>query len=539
MPQSPRLIEVKSGTISATMSPVAVRAGLEALQQGGTAADAAATVALTQIATALGSYVSYGGVMQLTYFEAKSGKVYCMNAGWNTYRGETNPQSIPSDGQPDSAPGRKTMVPGFMAGLESMHQRFGKLPFATLFAPAIWYAEKGITLNSVQASFFAARQSVLSRTVEGRAFLHQAAPDRVPLAGDRFIQGELAKTLRAVARQGACYMYTGEWGHAFVTAVQGEGGKVTLDDLASYAPIWETPLQTEFAGHTIYAPGPSSEGGYQLLQALNLLGELKMTERDLYWHDPQALLDFSRVLQFSAAGPYVHSAIAASAAATGSTLTLEDRATKAYGKAALPLLDYVFNPPAKPNEPKHSDAIVVIDQWGNVAALVHTINTVLWGSTGIVVGGVPLSDAAGFQQARLATLQPGARVPNEMTPIIATKAGRPRLAIACIGSSLVPETTRLALGLLGGRVEPLTLMAAPPLILNFDFTKHATIRVPETGYDAEFLKSLRAKGVTIETMAQQEVWNLKGTAVMGLIEPENLSRRTLEHPAIFSFAAGY
>ena len=80
-PAQARVVEGKSGLVAATMSPIAVHAGLEALRQGGTAADAAAIVALTQIATALGSYVSYAGILQLVYFEAKSGKVYSLNAG--------------------------------------------------------------------------------------------------------------------------------------------------------------------------------------------------------------------------------------------------------------------------------------------------------------------------------------------------------------------------------------------------------------------------------------------------------------------------
>ncbi len=132
-----RVVEGKSGLVVATMSPIAVNAGMEALRQGGTAADAAATVALTQITTALGSYVSYAGILQLVYYDAKSGKVSTMNAGWNSYLGETDPKSIPVDDlgplafgtkPTEGAEGRKTLVPGFMAGIEQMHKRFGRLP---------------------------------------------------------------------------------------------------------------------------------------------------------------------------------------------------------------------------------------------------------------------------------------------------------------------------------------------------------------------------------------------------------------------------
>ena len=68
--------------------------------------------------------------------------------------------------------------------------------------------------------------------------------------------------------------------------------------------------------------------------------------------------------------------------------------------------------------PRHSNAVVVIDKEGNIAAITHTINSVIWGDTGIVVGGIPIPDSAGFQQARLATIKPGDRVPNEMVQTI-------------------------------------------------------------------------------------------------------------------------
>ena len=539
VPPAVHPIEAKSGVISATMSPIAVRAGLETLQQGGTAADAAATIALTQVTTALGSYVSYAGALQLTYYEAKSHRVYAMNAGWNSYLGETEPQTIPTADQPGAAQGRKTLVPGFMAGLAAMHQRFGVLPFADLCSPAIWYAENGVPVSPVFAGFFAARQSYLARTAEGRAFLHQAAPDRLPVAGDRFVQAELAKTLRAVAQQGSQYMYTGDWGQAYVAAVQGAGGKISLEDMKRYQPVWEEPLRTTFCGYTIHAPGASTEGGYQILQTLNLLEALKTTARRPYWQEPQTLVDLARVLQFSAAGSALHPAVAATGAAAGLNLTLADRATKPYANTALPLLDLVFNPPPAAGAPKHSDAIIVIDRWGNVAALVHTINTVLWGSTGLVVGGVPLSDAACYQQARLATLKPGERVPNEMAPLIAQADGKPTVALACIGASLVPETARLLLSRLAQGVDLPAAMAAPPLLLNVNFTQRATVHLPETGYDADFLAKLRALGITVELQPQQQVWNLKGTAVIGELAGPEAARRAVELPTVFSFAAGY
>ena len=87
-PQSIRKLETKNGMISATLSPVSIRAGIETLKEGGTAADAAAAVALTQISRALGSYVSYAGIFQLLYFEKKSGKITSIDSGWASYQNE-------------------------------------------------------------------------------------------------------------------------------------------------------------------------------------------------------------------------------------------------------------------------------------------------------------------------------------------------------------------------------------------------------------------------------------------------------------------
>ncbi len=91
---------------------------------------------------------------------------------------------------------------------------------------------------------------------------------------------------------------------------------------------------------------------------------------------------------------------------------------------------------------------MVFDPEGNVAAITHTINSVIWGDTGIVVGGIPIPDSAGIQQARLSAIKPGDRVPNEMMQTIVFKGETPMLATAAIGAS-IPETLKLVLTVVG------------------------------------------------------------------------------------------
>ena len=85
--------------IAATVSPVSVFAGLEALKRGGTAADAAATIALTQVTRQVGSVVSYAGILTAIYYDTKTDKVSWLDAGYNSYLNESNPATIPRGGE--------------------------------------------------------------------------------------------------------------------------------------------------------------------------------------------------------------------------------------------------------------------------------------------------------------------------------------------------------------------------------------------------------------------------------------------------------
>ena len=542
-PLKTAIVEGRSALVAATLSPIAVRAGIESLKQGGTAADAASTIALTQVTTALGSYVSYAGILQLIYYDSQTRELYSLDAGWNSYRAETAPNTIPANdmGPPGAgqstpgAEGRKTLVPGFMAGIEALQQRFGRLPFASLFQPAIWYAENGVAISPLLANYFASREKYLARTPQGRAFLHQAG-DTIPKAGNRFIQAELAGTLRSVARDGAQYMYTGEWGRQFVAAVRQEGGQATVEDMRRYRPVWEEPRSTMFADHSVFAPAGSDEGGRQILEALNLIEEMKIDRAEPYFKDWKTFRDLAALLQFVEFGPYAPPAVAEFQRQNGLHFTQEDRVTKPYARAMAPLLR---------GDRHHSDAVVVVDRWGNIAALVHTINTVNWGTTGIVVGGVPIPDPAGFQQSRLAAVQPGDRIPNDMAPVIVMRGAKPILALATVGSSLVAETVRILLGALGNRLDLRTVMEAPPLLYNFQPSKgeETAIRrtqfVPQAAYNPDFLHNLEASGVRIEAKSKLEVLTIKGTAVVGAADLGTGVWRSIETPALFDFAGSY
>lgn len=539
-----------SGLVSATVSPIAVHAGLEALRQGGTAADAAATVALTQVTMQLGSVVSYAGVFTMVYYDAKSRKVYSLDAGYNSYLHETDPSTIPVADfgtvlpglKPTvgGAKGRETLVPGFMAGVEAMHRRFGRLPFKQLFDPALWYDTHGVIVSPHLQGFFTMRAKLLSRTPEGRAFLTQAGADS-PKKGELFYQRELAKTLQAVAEHGARYMYTGAWADHFVRMVQSEGGKATAEDLSRYRPIWSEPYQDKVFDHTVYVNGAPNYGAYDLFAGLNLVEALKLEHRGPYWSDPETLLQLSRISEVVSGAPVLNAKVAAFLQEKGIDVSASNQLSKAYASRVAPLLDEMFAVPADEG-PHHSNGIVVIDKAGNIAAITHTINTLVWGDTGIIVDGIPLPDSAAFQQTRLASIKPGDRLPHEIIDTIAFAGDRPVLATASIGSSLVPESLRVLLGILGQHQDLATVMAAPPLLANLDFGNvdqaPALRPVPlvQGAYSAEFLAQVKALHINVNEVPVATAAGLRGTLAAIALDPKTGKRSAANQPGMMVFS---
>jgi gamma-glutamyltranspeptidase/glutathione hydrolase len=549
-PASAQSIQGGSMLVTGTLSPIAVHAGMEALRQGGTAADAVATVELTQVATNLGSVVSYAGISELLYYEARTKKVSTLDAGWGSYQHETDPGTIPAANTslvidqpaPDGGKqGRKTLVPGFIAGVEAMHTRFGRLPFSRLFQPAIWYAENGVTVSPLLAAYFQFQRQRLWRTPAGRRFA--SMPDgTLPKIGDRFLQHDLAGTLKAIAAQGSAYMYSGEWGRHYVAAIQAEGGSATLDDMARYRPEWRDPLSIQLAGATVFGPGEDADNTCPTLEALNILGGLRIETMGPYWTDPEAFKAYSRALRFATYSRQ-RPQIAAFESTHGLTGGCAARLTPQYANAVVPELESLLTssgPAAGAGH--HSDSVVVVDRWGNVAALVHTINAVVWGDTGIVVDGVPIPDAASINKPRLLKTKPGERLTNDMAPIIALRGDQPVLAVATVGASLVQENTRLVGGILANGLDLHALMSAPPLLLNMTpvIPGQSIIDiaepVPDGAYDAKMLQAFTAAGVPVLEVPIQTVRGVRGTAVIAVIDHQRGTRLTVEDPGVIGFA---
>ncbi len=464
----------------------AAQAGLEALKKGGNAMDAAMTAAMMQPCLAAGSYVSYAGILNVVYYEAASGKVFNLNAGFNTVLAETDAMTIP--GMKPGAPpagglnafdfepsGRTALVPGFLAGVEAAQRRFGKMHFAEVVAPAIGCAEQGFVLTPNLAGAMKYREAVLQRLPETKAIFTKA--NGAPYAaGDRFRQPQLAATLRALSKAGVdAYIYRGAWAESFVSAVQRDGGKMSLADLKAYLPTWIEPVHGRYNGFDVYAHGLPSTGGLALIEGLNLATAARLAQLPPYRDSPLALfwlLQFSKVSTILSA-PGVPGPMGT---ALGMDLSPTARLTQGSADKMWALLQagrIPSIPAPKLPGPAHSDGVVAIDARGNVAAVVHSINTVNWGSTGIFVGGISIPDSAAFQQGRIAALPPGSRLPEDTNPGLVLRDGKPVLGFSVIGVGLNVRALAALVDTLGHAKTPHQAIASPSLA-GFDWSKAAT-----------------------------------------------------------------
>ena len=515
-----------AGMVVGTTRASAIRAGVEALRQGGSALDAVCTTALAQIALSAGSTTSYAGIFFMVYHETKTARTFALDAGYNAPLAETDPLSIPSRPTPS---GRTALVPGFMAGFEAAHQRFGRLPFGAQFEPAIHIAEEGFDVDPYLAWDIGFRSAVLSRSPETRSIFTREDGEFYQV-GDRFRQLELAKTLRAVALEGAGHMYTGDWAQAFVNAVQEEGGKITLKDLEEYIPIWSEPLRTDYRGYEVC----TTDGGVDVLEGLNLLELADPHSRyGHYTKSPEALfllIQISRISQYISNYPEDQiGSLFPSLPFSARSRATKEHARLIWEELRSPgRLRELVGPPSALGG--HSDGVLAVDADGNVAAIGHTINTGTWGTTGIFVGGISIPDSATHQQERIRKAGPGGRIRNEINPLIVLRDGKPVLASAAIGGGLHEATLQRLHNVIDFDMGLQEAMEQPifhgPRWTDSSFEQFdAYTLIPPTGFSEQLIQGVQELGQPVILLDHKDRFESCGWWVGLSIHPETGERQ--------------
>ena len=161
-------------------------------------------------------------------------------------------------------------VPGAVDGWAKMHERFGKLPWSSLFESAIAYAECGFPVSEVVRELWAAPDAVskLQALPEtARVFLPGNKP---PQTGDVFRNRGLAAAYRMVAEEGSAALYQGGLAAAILKTSRRMGGTMTAEDLASYSAEWVEPISIDYRGWRVFEMPPNGQG-MAALEMLNIM----------------------------------------------------------------------------------------------------------------------------------------------------------------------------------------------------------------------------------------------------------------------------
>ena len=439
--QAPRLLPAadrQPSPIAVTAHPLATRAALGMMERGGSAADAAIAAQMVLGLVEPQSSGVGGGTLAL-YWEAATGHLTSIDGLSSAPSRTTAGLTVDVDGSVLDAAvvrrgGRSVGVPGTLALFEQLHQRQGRLPWATLFEPAIELAEQGVPvphyLHDVLAA--AAPDSVPAQM---RA-VYFGVDGRVLPVGARLRNLEYATTLREIAAKGPRAWLQGGAAKAIVAAAQG-GAKPSLmteRDLLAYRAEPRDPLCRPFLRYRVCVMGPSSFGGVVVLQILQIVqssvgstghynfddpefvhryteaGRLAQADRQRYVGDPgfvdvptKELLD-AKYLQARAElidPQRVANVVQAGVVPPGSTAPLPDATEKVDA----------------------TSQIAIVDAAGNALSVTTTVN-LNFGSW-LMVGGFVLNDAmTNFADApppgrtRTNQMAPGKRPVTSMTPTI-------------------------------------------------------------------------------------------------------------------------
>ncbi len=261
----------------------ASRVGIDILKKGGNAVDAAVAVGFALAVTLPRAGNLGGGGFMLVHL-SETNKTIAID-----YR-ETAPVHTTKDvflterGEPDRNKslfsGLAIGVPGTVAGLELAWRKYGsgRLAFADVVAPAASLARQGLTVDDDLADSLPLAAATFARhPSSARIYLR---PDKTaPQTGDRIALNDLATTLETIASHGAAGFYTGLVAEKIVASVQEAGGRMTLEDLASYHAVEREPVRGTYRGHQIVSMPPPSSGGVHIIEIANILEGFPLREQ--------------------------------------------------------------------------------------------------------------------------------------------------------------------------------------------------------------------------------------------------------------------
>ncbi|WP_256588970.1 gamma-glutamyltransferase family protein, partial [Pseudomonas sp. HMWF021] len=263
--------------MAAAANPLAAEAGREMLRKGGSAIDAA--IAMQAVLTLVEPQSSgIGGGAMIVLWDGKQVRTY--DGRETAPAGATEKLFLQADGKPMPFPqaqigGRSVGTPGVLRALEMAHKQHGRLPWATLFEPAIKLAEQGFAISPRLHSLLES-DPVIHKSPDMAAYFLNS-DGSVKAVGTRLQNPALAAVLKRIANEGPDALYKGPIAEEIVAKVQGHAnpGSLSLNDLQRYQAKERAPLCTDYKRWQVCGMPPPSSGGIAVAQILGTLQALE------------------------------------------------------------------------------------------------------------------------------------------------------------------------------------------------------------------------------------------------------------------------
>jgi len=486
-----RRASVMARAVVATSQPLAAQAGAEMLAEGGTAADAAvaAAIALTVVEP------TGTGIGADAYALLNDGtEVLGLNGSGRAPAAWTRERFGAATAMPMRGWDSVT-VPGAVSLWVALSERFGKLPFARLFEPAVRYAREGFLVSPRVAALWARNAAELSGEPGfAAAYMPGGA---APAAGTLFRLPEQADALEVIARSRGAAFYRGELAEAMAAHAAANGGGMTAADLAAHRCDWVTPLATRAHGATLHEIPPNGQG----VAALAALAILRESDRPAAGPDDAVTVHFQiEAMKLALADLYAHVADPQSMRVAPASLFSAE-----YARRRAALID-----PSRAGDPGHGEPegggtvlLAAADSAGQMVSLVQS-NYKGFGS-GVVVPGTGISlQNRGFgfslDPAHPNVVAPGKRPLQTIIPGFASDDAGPAMAF----------------GMMGGPMQAQGHLQLFERIRRHGQTPQAASDAPrwrvlagrrvavESGWPPETLERLRGLGHELETSTSDE-----------------------------------
>ena len=432
---------------------IATRIGVEILDRGGNAVDAAVAVGFALAVTyPRAGNIGGGGFMVIHL--AHDNRDVAIDYREAAPAAATPTMFLDAQGNPDPAKSRDSGlsvgVPGTVAGLALAHQKYGSgtLSLAELLRPAIRLAEQGFRVQDDLADSMPRAVKRLARWPSTVGILLKNGGQPLE-AGDRLIQFDLADTLQAIANQGPDAFYQGDIARKIAAAVQKAGGVMTADDLKNYRAIERPVVRGSYRGFDIVSMPPPSSGGVHLIEMLNILEGYDLAKLG---RGDEALHDFIEAMKRAYADRAVYmgdpdsvkmpiAGLISKKYAASLRATITDKATPSAAIHAGKPAD---------TEGQNTTHYSVIDSDGNAVSNTYTLNFsyglgLIADGTGILLNNelddftakAGAANAYGLVGFAANLPGPNKRPLSSMTPTIVLKDGKPFLVTGSPGGSRI------------------------------------------------------------------------------------------------------